>query len=316
MKSYATTYPMFLALEFIDSALGSGTFMGAFILAVELVGPKKRVLGGTGIMCCYTVGVILLGFMAMFTQHFRLLLRIVYAPALLILSYLWIVPESARWLMVTGKNKPAVDIILKAADTNKVKLSDGMLQNLYEHCNSYSKTNNFDQNSTIKESNPFLEVCRSRVLVLRILGCCFCWVVNAFVHYGLTLNSVSWGGSKYVVFNLINVIEIPGTILTYILMNRMGRRWSLCGTMVICGLACFGTLFVPASHQDFLRLQLFLIGKLAITTSFGIVYVYTAEIFPTNMRNGLMSTCSMVGRIGSMLAPQTPLLVTILHYIF
>lgn len=45
--------------------------------------------------------------------------------------------------------------------------------------------------------------------------------------------------------------------------------------------------------------------------SFGTLYIYTVEIFPTNLRQSLLSVCSMFGRIGSMIAPQTPLLAKI-----
>jgi MFS-type transporter involved in bile tolerance (Atg22 family) len=54
---------------------------------------------------------------------------------------------------------------------------------------------------------------------------------------------------------------------------------------------------------------LYLFGKFAITGAFDTTYVFTAEIFPTKLRNSMLGMCSMVGRIGSMLAPQTPLLV-------
>lgn len=54
---------------------------------------------------------------------------------------------------------------------------------------------------------------------------------------------------------------------------------------------------------------MFMIGKFAITISFAVIYVYTAELFPTNVRHSLLGYCSMFGRVGSMLAPQTPLLV-------
>lgn len=37
--------------------------------------------------------------------------------------------------------------------------------------------------------------------------------------------------------------------------------------------------------------------------------MYTAEMFPTEIRHSLLGICSMFGRIGSMVAPQTPLLV-------
>jgi hypothetical protein len=38
--------------------------------------------------------------------------------------------------------------------------------------------------------------------------------------------------------------------------------------------------------------------------------MFTAEIFPTKLRTSLLGLCSMVGRLGSMLAPLTPLLVS------
>jgi hypothetical protein len=58
---------------------------------------------------------------------------------------------------------------------------------------------------------------------------------------------------------------------------------------------------------------LFLMGKFAITISFTVVYVYTTEMFPTEIRHSLLGVCAMVGRIGSMIAPQTPLLVSNKH---
>lgn len=50
-------------------------------------------------------------------------------------------------------------------------------------------------------------------------------------------------------------------------------------------------------------------SKLGISVAFTVVYMLTAEIFPTQMRATLLAMCSMIGRIGSMLAPQTTLLV-------
>lgn len=49
---------------------------------------------------------------------------------------------------------------------------------------------------------------------------------------------------------------------------------------------------------------------MAITGSFQVLYFATAEMFPTKVRQSLLSFCSMVGRIGSILAPFTPLLGT------
>jgi hypothetical protein len=58
------------------------------------------------------------------------------------------------------------------------------------------------------------------------------------------------------------------------------------------------------------QLLLFLLGKFGITISFAVVFVFTAELFPTELRHSTLACCSMLGRLGSILAPQTPLLVS------
>ena len=50
------------------------------------------------------------------------------------------------------------------------------------------------------------------------------------------------------------------------------------------------------------------LGKLAITVSFGIVYVLTAEIFPTEVRTTGLGSSSCVARAGAMAAPWIALL--------
>ena len=42
-----------------------------------------------------------------------------------------------------------------------------------------------------------------------------------------------------------------------------------------------------------------LIGKLFVAVSFNVIYVYTAELFPTEVRHVGFSACSAMGRISS-----------------
>lgn len=56
---------------------------------------------------------------------------------------------------------------------------------------------------------------------------------------------------------------------------------------------------------------LYLAGKVWITQAFSGVYLYTSELFPTRARHSLLGLCSMLGRLGSIVAPQMPLLVSL-----
>lgn len=57
-------------------------------------------------------------------------------------------------------------------------------------------------------------------------------------------------------------------------------------------------------------LSVYLIGKLSIASVVTALYIYTAEIYPTRYRHSLLAFSSMVGRVGSILAPLTPALVS------
>lgn len=46
-----------------------------------------------------------------------------------------------------------------------------------------------------------------------------------------------------------------------------------------------------------------MIGKFLITASYGILYVYSAEIYPTVVRNVGMGSSSTIARIGAIIAP-------------
>lgn len=40
-------------------------------------------------------------------------------------------------------------------------------------------------------------------------------------------------------------MEIPSYVITWYAMDRLGRRWVLCLTMLLGGVACVSCMFVP-----------------------------------------------------------------------
>ncbi|XP_056636575.1 organic cation transporter protein-like [Diorhabda sublineata] len=299
-RTFMPTYELFLLFEFLDAAFSAGTYICGFVLGVELVGPKKRVITGIISSSTYAVGEMFTASAAWSVQSWKKIIYILYTPIFLLISYIWIVPESVRWLLSKGRTEEAKSILRKAAKWNGKHLPEEVLEKL-----SY-----IDASETTKK-NEILNALKSRILCVRLIICSFCWIVCAFQFYGLTLNSVTLvHGNSYLDFMLTALIEIPAYISCRYILDIFGRKKSLCGSYLITGVATAGYLIIPEDSRAG-SLAIYLLGKYGVTCAFTILYVHTSEMFPTNLRHTFMGTCSTLGRIGSMVSPQTPLLAQI-----
>ncbi|KAG1682040.1 Organic cation transporter protein [Nymphon striatum] len=140
------------------------------------------------------------------------------------------------------------------------------------------------------------------IAVLFVVSLILTWAVNAFVYYGLSFNTNNLGGNPFINFFIAAAVEIPAYLLAALLVRYIGRKISLMMFMVIGGIACASPIVIPEEMTE-LSVAFPMIGKLCISGSFAIIYVYAAELFPTVARNIGVSSCSMVARIGSIGAP-------------
>ena len=78
--------------------------------------------------------------------------------------------------------------------------------------------------------------------------------------------------------------------------------------MLLSGMAAIAAGFLDDGS---LKLTLAVIGKFGATSSFAAVYLYTAELYPTQIRSTAIGMCSMMARIGGFAAPQVCILSTL-----
>lgn len=310
MRSLAPNYMTFIAFEFLDAGIGSVTYSSSFILAMEWVNLKHRVLLSCLMTATYPLGQVFLGLTARAVKNYRHLLRIIYAPGLLIVLYIWIVPESIRWLIVNRKKDRILAILKRAQKVNGIKISSNTVVQLNNEMDGTGGPSTGDARSQRIESKfpQFRQILTKPKFLIRFLICAFTWFVNAFVSYGISLTSTSFAGDKYLNFVIIAIAGIPAMLIVYFLLDSWGRRWTNSMALFIGGISIIASKSLP-THLNALSIAFFFIGKCFITVAFSSLYVYTGELWPTNIRLSVMSFCSTVGRAGAALAPLTPLLV-------
>jgi putative MFS transporter len=122
----------------------------------------------------------------------------------------------------------------------------------------------------------------------------FTWIPSLLVQHGMTITK-SFGFSL-----LMYAAQIPGYLSAAYLNERLGRQGTIASYMVLGGLSAVGMAFADATWQIAVAgicLSFFMNG------TFGGVYAYTPEIFPTSLRATGVGTSSSFGRIGAIIAP-------------
>nr|KAG5711197.1 hypothetical protein BaRGS_004841 [Batillaria attramentaria] len=134
----------------------------------------------------------------------------------------------------------------------------------------------------------------------------FWWSVVAMTYYGLSLNVDNLVGNVRVNFMLSNTVELVGYVIVWILLDRVGRKRLHFGLMLVCGVALLATIFVVmygSSDIAWLTTALAMVGKLCVSGAFSVIYLFTAELYPTVLRNFGMGCSSTIARVGSALSP-------------
>lgn len=276
------------------------------MLGAEIVGPTKRSTGAAIITNGFSLGQICLAVIAMNVSKFRQLLQILYVLVLLALTYMWLVPESVRWLYSVGEYEKAKKIILMAAKINNSELSQETLASLDER--KLEEKVDAKSEVTKAKKGPMLSVLHSKKMMFRLINCCYCYFTNALIFYGLSVRSIDLAGDKYINFMLVALMEIPGNLASYFVLKRISRKWALAVSMILCGVFCVSSE-LSSEYSVTWRLVLFLLGKCTVSFSFTVLSVYVTEMFPTNCRMRLFNICKTCAGLGNAVAPQIPLLV-------
>nr|XP_006815776.1 PREDICTED: organic cation transporter protein-like [Saccoglossus kowalevskii] len=366
--AFTQTMIGFTILRFFQGICVQGIMVSNFILATEMFPPRSRVYAGYGNTICWACGIVVLAPIAYIFRHWRALQLAMSIPGLLTFYYIWVVPESMRWLISMERIPKAEAILYKAAKFNKKSLPENVLSNSIldaKETRGDGKCSNIYINSTyvegpreerlhresfkrvltettqlgavtqektlesddrlrnsgpedtdalgIQEEDPhytMIDLCKRPRLAISTSIMCFSWFVTSMVYLGISYNTANVGTNVYAAFFWSGVVEIPGYLIAMFATIKWGHRIPSCLLLILAGLACGMTPFIPDETSDgtdiqWLQTVFFLLGKLAITGAYGVIWTWAPEIFPTLVRNLGFGLTNFFASLGGVVAPLT-----------
>ncbi|XP_031588451.1 solute carrier family 22 member 13-like [Oreochromis aureus] len=292
---------VYMVLKFFSGVSSVVLTMLASVLALEWTDPSKSAFCTMSIIAFFAVGQILLAGIAYLIQNWRILQLVLFCPLVIVLvAFYRLLPESARWLMTQGRKEEALKELQRAARVNKKKVPEDVLNNI--------------EMETTSERRNVLDIFRISYLRKRSLIMGFDWFASSLLFYGLSLNVGNFGLNIYLTQLIFAVVEIPANLCGLTLIQRFGRRICQACFLLFGGAACLVVLAVPKDLSMVVTV-LAVLGKFSATASFSTAYVYTAELYPTVLRQNGVGLNSMCARVAGIVAPLIRLLESYHHII-
>lgn len=268
-----------------------------------MVGPTDRVFCTIVLNIAYSIGLVLLAGIVYLVRGWRYLSLAVSLPLLMLFSCFFVLPESPRWLVATGQFRRAARVMKTIARINKKPFVDNYEDILRHHFEPVGKsaTGHDDKNSSGDYSYGIIDLFRTPNMRAKTLIITFIWFSNTCVYVGLSYYAPALGGDEIWNFFLAGAVELPTYIVLWPSLNRIGRRWILCVSMLVGGIACLLTFL--AQGDNFVMLSLYCIGKMGISSAFVVLPLAASELYPTVVRGLGMSVSSVIGMIGPIVIP-------------
>ncbi|CAL1547599.1 unnamed protein product [Lymnaea stagnalis] len=168
----------------------------------------------------------------------------------------------------------------------------------------------------IEDINPeeikFSAIIRNRNVLKITFISCFTWFADSVTYDGLLMTSSSLADDLYLGFVLSVLAEFPAAFAFSGLVNRIGRKKCVNLFHITAGLSLLTSVilsYTPLAGafpgMYVISVCVSLLGKMAAAAGYSAVYLYTPELFPTNLRNTGNGISAVASQTGAMVAPFT-----------
>ncbi|PNX95904.1 organic cation/carnitine transporter 4-like protein, partial [Trifolium pratense] len=312
LTAFSPNYWTYVLLRVLTGFSTGGVGLCAFVLATEPIGPSKRGMAGMSTFYFFSCGIAILSGIAYAFQTWRTLYIVSSIPSLLyIILVLPFVSESPRWYLVRGRIHEATKLMSTIASSNGKHLPDGAFLALDEEVSKSKIATNDDESNLINcienkdaQIGSIVDVIQYPVTRIRLFLAVVINFSASVVYYGLSLNVANLETNLYMNVLLNAVAEMPAFTITAVLLDRFGRKPLTIGTMWFSGFFCLmGSLMSNIGVWKIIKMVCGVLGIFGMAGTYNLLFIYTAELFPTVVRNAALGTATQAAQMGAILAP-------------
>ncbi|WP_250157499.1 MFS transporter [Tianweitania aestuarii] len=295
LSVFAPSFGVLLVLRFLTGAAVGGTLPVDYAMMAEFLPARNRGRWLVMLEGFWAIGTVIVALTAWAASVYgvadawRWIFAVTALPALIGVFLRWWVPESPMYLIKTGRVAEAKTVLDQVLLSNgKPPLpADSVLEAPISH----------------KGEGIFSGPMRRRSIAMLLV-----WFFVSISYYGIftwmpaRLAGEGFGFVRgYGFLVIVALAQIPGYALAAYGVEAWGRKPTLVGFLLLSALACF--LFVFAGSATMIAAAL-LIMSFALLGTWGALYAFTPELYPTESRATGMGAASAMARFGGLLAPS------------
>ncbi|XP_076673157.1 organic cation transporter protein isoform X1 [Andrena cerasifolii] len=266
-----------------------------FIIVIEYVGPKYRTLvANMSFGLYFAAAASLLPWIAYWIADWRVLSMTTACPMIVAFIGPWIVPESARWYITSGRVDKAIEMLKKFAVVNGKEVKQEIFDEFEKSCKSMIEKDKSHNQYTVLDLFKLPRLARITTTLIVY------WLLMGWVFDGHVWNMKLLDPDVFTSFSLASLTELPAAVLLAVFLDRWGRRWMGFASMLICGIFSFLALATPPGAPT---VAMAIIARLGVNIAVNIGFQYAAEMLPTVVRAQGVSLIHNIGYLAHIVGP-------------
>ena len=303
-SAFAPDFGWLLALRFLTGVGVGGTLPVDYTMMAEFLPSDRRGRWLVLLESFWAVGTVALAVLALFAVRWgpdawRVIFFVTGLPALIGVVLRLYVPESPMYLHRRGQAEQARAVLERVAHANGRQVAIPPLD------------------AAAAPKQP-LSALFSHQLRRRSLSLFLAWALISIAYYGVfvylpvRLSAEGFGfmrGQEFLI--LLALVQLPGFGLSAYGVERWGRKPTLVGFLVLSAVGC---MFYSLGSTTAVVVGSTLLMSFALLGTWGALYAFTPEVYPTDLRASGMGMAGAVARFGGLFAPAIVAPVMATHF--